>query len=578
VKIFACYTPSHLPLLDRHFLPSLPSGLGGTGNPTLFLNTKVLLRELPQCSATGAFQSDGFQATCLAKVGYILEVLASRLATACAAPPFIFSDVDVRFYGDPTADLLQLLGNNDIAFQDDGPAGACTGFMVMRPTSRVLEYWRKVSEWMRDTNQLDQDAANRLLETHFAPAWGLLPERYWTVGRKGGTWAPGDSVAPPADLMVHHANWTVGIANKMALLEAVRAKTFAHDGDEWERMRLADVPLDDKLKMLAKGVDCIKEGRRFNLDEAIGAVDGTAQERVRQAVKNIDAHRPVVAPVAPNLPAKAMPAAERYPFGATHARRILDEQMEQDAAAKAVPDCLAIVLQFWSGDKDRAMALARLIADIESAWRDDVYMVFARQSSTPMDDDIRKTMAYVGHKFGYVPMEVTVDEKKTYPGIAFDPWASAMQKVSDAYYSGRLPCENAFFCEPDGVPMRASWIDDLKEAHRGTLTLGKRVTGPRMEFGDHLHVNGTMVVHASLWPDHPSLNHCPNNQAYDVFHGRVLINECGPSQVIRNEYGCTDISAAVFLSMSKEAAWLTSIKDMSAFGHAQSLLVHRGKR
>jgi hypothetical protein len=86
--------------------------------------------------------------------------------------------------------------NPDILFQDDGDAGACTGFMVMRPNARVLEYWRKVAEWMRDTNQLDQDAANRLLETHFALVWGLLPERYWTVGRNSTMWNPGDQVAP----------------------------------------------------------------------------------------------------------------------------------------------------------------------------------------------------------------------------------------------------------------------------------------------------------------------------------------------------------------------------------------------
>ena len=573
MKTYACYTETHRPLLERHFLPSLPLRGFGMAKPgtdrTLYDPRAVELKELPQQSATGAFQSDGFQATCLAKVGYILEVLAAKLG----GEPFIFSDVDVRFYGDPTADLMRLLGDSDILFQDDGPAGACTGFMVMRPNPRVLEYWRKVSEWMRDTNQLDQDAANRLLETHFAPAWGLLPERYWTVGRKGVVWNPGDPITPPADLLVHHANWTVGIENKMKLLEAVLAQHLKDTGG---------LPPD----WMERGFQRHPE-RRILVPGTIPPpfhvyVDGVAdKERVSQAVKNIDAHRPVVAPVAPaspKPPVKAMPAAERYPFGATHARRILDEQMDQDAAAKAIPDCLAIVLQFWSGDKDRAMALARLISDIEPEWRDDVYIVFARQSATPMDDDIRKTMAYVGHKMGYVPMEVAVDEKKTYPGIAFDPWASAMQKVSDAYYSGRLPCENAFFCEPDGVPMREHWIDDLKEAHRETLALGKRVTGPRMYFGNHLHVNGTMVTHASFWPDHPSLHKCHPTQAYDVFHGRVLINECGPSPIIRNEYGCTDISAAVFLSMSKEAAWLTSIKDMSAFGHATSLLVHRGRR
>jgi hypothetical protein len=569
MNLACCYTPSHEQLIDQHFKPSVES-------TRLIVNAKVL----PQQSVNGAFQSDGFQATCLAKVGYILEVLAANLG----GDPFIFSDVDVRFYGDPTADLTQLLGNNDIMFQDDGPAGACTGFMVMRPTPRVLEYWRKVAERMRDTNQLDQDAANRLLETHFAPAWGLLPERYWTVGMKGVGWNPGDPVAPPADLMVHHANWTVGVENKLKLLEAVRATREKPRGVYVGSYGVApngeSSPWDGELG----------DYRYHGMMSSAGGgplpppshvyVDGVAdKDRIAQAVKNIDARRPIAAPAAPKPTAKAMDAAERYPFGATHARRILDEQMAQDAAAKAIPDCLAIVLQFWSGDKDRAMALARLIADIEPRWRDDVYMVFARQSATPIDDDIRKTMAYVGHKFGYVPMEVTVDEKKTYPGIAFDPWASAMKKVSDAYYSGRLPCANALMIESDACPLSPDWINRIKEAHTHTLELGKRITGPRMTFGgrQHWHVNGSFVCHCSLWPDRPSLHRCHPRLAWDVFLGEVLLAEAGPSQIIRNEYGCTNISVEVFLSMAKESALLVSAKDYSAIGHAMSLLAHRGK-
>lgn len=563
MKIYACYTPSHNGMFEKHFAPSLR---------TSRLNFSVRL--LPQQSATGAFQSDGFQATCLAKVGYILEVLAANLD----GEPFIFSDVDVRFYGDPTADLMQLFGDSDILFQDDGPAGACTGFMVMRPTPRVLEYWRKVAEWMRETNQMDQDAANRLLETPFAPAWGLLPERYWTVGRNGVCWKPGDPVAPPADLMVHHANWTVGIENKLALLEAVKNTHGACDVDQNDpsHFTVTIPPLSGEAKARVERYG--EAIARQSIDLVMDA-HNEAKARISQAVKNIDALRPVVAPAPPKPPAKAMPAAERYPFGATHARRILDEQMEQDAAAKAVPDCLAIVLQFWSGDKDRAMALARLIADIEPCWRDDVYMVFARQSATPMDDDIRKTMAYVGHKFGYVPMEVTVDEKKTYPGIAFDPWASAMQKVSDAYYSGRLPCANALMIEGDACPLSPDWINRIKEAHNHTLQLGKRITGPRMTFGgrQHWHVNGSFVCHCSLWPDRPSLHRCHPKLAWDVFLGEVLLAEAGPSGIIRNEYGCTNISAEVFLSMAKESALLVSVKDYSAIGHATSLLVHRGR-
>ncbi len=519
-------------MFDRHFKPSLPPGM------------VPVARELSQESASGIFQSEGFQTTCVHKIDYLLKALEANLN----GNPLSFSDVDLRFYGDPTKDLHRRFTDAEMLFQDDGPGGACTGFVAMCPTPRVLAFWRNVAKLMRETDQMDQDAANRLLLTHVAPPWGLLPACYWTVGQTGHEWKPGDPVNPPSDLLVHHANWTRGVSNKLALLAAVLEKT----GGNPEAPKI-DVP---------------------------GVVD--AREKVNQAIKNINAHRPVRASLAvsdaPPVRTFAPPAVERYPFGATHARRLLDEQNRQCQQAEHEPDPIAIVLSFWHGDQDRAMALARLMADIEPRRREDVFLVFARQRTTPMDPDIWRTMLYCGRKFSFVPFEATVDERKPYPGIAFDPWASAMAWTSDAYYDGTLPCENTLFLEADACPLSADWIDRIKAAHAETLLLGKRVTGPRMRFGGHDHINGTMVVHASLWPDRPSLHRCPDRLAWDVFHGHVLIQEASASQIIRNEYGGTDLTAAMFLSMAKESALLVSMKDRSAFGHAESLLVHRRAR
>ena len=535
LKIYSCYSESHRQLFERHFKPSLPATM------------ELAEHELPQDSKTGAFETAGFQTTCLRKVEYLIDVLTKNNGGA----PFLFSDVDVRFYGDPSDDLLRLLGQDDMMFQDDGPGGACAGFMVLRPTPRVLAFWRVVAKLARDHQQMDQDAANRLLATNTAPPWGLLPERYWTYGRGRKEWTGTEPVNPPADLLVHHANWTRGIENKMALLDAVRVK-------------------------MAGG----------QVEAARPATATPAKEKIAQAVKYIDALRPsrIEAPatappqVIQQAEPRLAPSPQRFPFGSTPARMLLAEQNKQCLAAESEPNRLAVILSFWRGDKDRAMALAKLLTDIEPKPRPDVTLVFSRQQATPMDDDIQRAIQYCARKFRVLHFEATVDERKPYPGIAFDPWASAMAWFSDSYYEGGLPCENAFFIEPDGFPLRATWIDDIKKAHQETLLLGKRVTGPRMRFGGHDHINGTMVVHASLWPDRPSLHRCASRLAWDVFHGRVLVDEAGPSQIIRNEYGGTDLTAAMFLSKAMESCWLTSIKDRSGFGHAESLLVYRGPR
>lgn len=229
---------------------------------------------------------------------------------------------------------------------------------------------------------------------------------------------------------------------------------------------------------------------------------------------------------------------------------------------------MALVLQFFSGDKHRAIALARLLADIEPHRRDDVVFVFARQSNCPMDEGLHETQMYVGRKFPVWDLEVQVDEGKKYPGVCYDAWAGAARKMSDAYHSGQLPYGNAFFFEADGCPIGLDWLDRLKRAHEETLLMGKRVTGPLIRFGgvdaSHQvggHINGTLAMHLSCWDDHPSLHRCPPEVAWDVFHGLVLRTEAGPSQIIRNEHGASGVSESMYHVIGKESAWLTSVKD-----------------
>jgi hypothetical protein len=143
VRLYSCFTPSHRPLLDWHFLPSLPEprqalSSGSPPGPQV-MSSDLVIREPLQRSVTCAFASDGFQRTCLDKVDVILEALARETEA------FLFSDVDVRFYRPVVEDLLKCLGDADMAFQWDGPRGReCTGFMVMRTNDRTLSFWELV--------------------------------------------------------------------------------------------------------------------------------------------------------------------------------------------------------------------------------------------------------------------------------------------------------------------------------------------------------------------------------------------------------------------------------------------------
>lgn len=528
MKLFACHTPSHLPLLKDHFLPSVEPEFGRAildhrntpkiDQPEEF---NVRVRELSaqdECD----FGTSGFRQACVDKVHFLREVLAHE------TEPFVFSDVDVRFYGPVVDDLLKCLGDADMACQWDGPyGGECTGFMVIRPNDRTRALWTMVQDCMHKTGLMDQDALHSVLISHLRHdvAVEILPERYWTFGRNDQHWQPGMPVNPPADMLVHHANWTVGVPNKLRLLDAVKAEHEAY---------LKNVAASERAPSVAAMAD---------------------EHGTMRWLRDVKKDETVTITTERTLPYSEV-------------TRMLEDQRRTFTGARHHPLPMALVLQFWEGDKRRAVELARMIADLEPCERDDACFVFARQESCPLDKELYDAQLYVGRKFPVMDLVTKVDPKKKYPGVCFDAWASAVQQLSDAYHTGGLPYGNAFFFESDGCPIGSDWIDRIKAAHTETLLLGKRITGPLMRFGgiDAVHqvgghINGTLAMHLSCWEDHPSLRRCPPKHAWDVFHGLVLRNEAGPSQIIANHHGGRALSEEMYWEFAKEHAWVTSIKD-----------------
>jgi hypothetical protein len=358
---------------------------------------------------------------------------------------------------------------------------------------------------MFDKHIEDQIGMHHVLRARGLTA-GLLPDRYWTVGQTGRHWNPCDPVRPPSDLLMHHANWTVGVENKMALLELVRS---IHE-------RMGGMIPPNSI-----------------------AWENDAKETI--AVKR----RACVGPLT------------------------IEEAVKRSAAIELQnPLPLFLVLQTWQGDAAEACRLLRLLTDIEPGEvRDDVLVVAVQEGT--QHRDLEDAIVYAGKKFSVTTISTEVDIRKEYPGIAFDPWASAVGQLYRWRLTGKLRPESAFFFEPDGCPLRTDWLAWLKRAHSETLQHGKNVTGARMREQDH--INGSLVMHLDLWANKPSLHVCPPNAPWDIYHGHTLVSESHPSHVIRNEFGL-HVAREMFLQYRREGAWLTGVKDGSHHAQARELL------
>ena len=265
---------------------------------------------------------------------------------------------------------------------------------------------------------------------------------------------------------------------------------------------------------------------------------------------------------------------KNHPLGETVVGHLEVERLHREWYGKERhPMKLAIVIQFWDGDKTKALRLARLIADIEQELRNDVLlMLVGRFDVNPVDPEVFATMLYCGKK---MPTNFARSKREAvgHPDGCFGLWAGAADICYQWHLAGKS-VDEVLFLEADCVPARWDWINHWKRLHQANLDAGALVTGPLMVASTFYpaHVNGALGLHIAAWPDLPSLHVCPTGQAWDCYHGPTLMRLAGKWQGGINLYGVRDVGMSTFKTIGRDYAFIASVKDESAFTCAQTLI------
>ena len=192
---------------------------------------------------------------------------------------FIFSDIDIQFFGKIETAVLEALDGHDIVFQQDDPQGMiCTGFYACESNEKVNKLWSEVRRQLaaRTHECGDQKIVNELLndkllvpavlrsrnskarnlsstegkksadtlvkleslvtrvQNKFGLSWTYFPSTFLSGGTlTGRAWSPGDNLDIPGELLIHHANWTIGVDNKIAQMKYVSDSYAARILPEW---------------------------------------------------------------------------------------------------------------------------------------------------------------------------------------------------------------------------------------------------------------------------------------------------------------------------------------------------------
>jgi hypothetical protein len=214
MKLLTFYSDSHENLYKEFFLSSYEEHLKDS--------FELKAKHVTQHSPTGDYGSVGFSETMLEKINHIIESIDTS-----DEEPLVFADCDIQFFGDFKEDIISQLGEYDIKFQND-VACRCAGFFICKQSEKVLNFFENIREILKKNMRPgvdDQVVINQVLDKNLFPnlIHGLLDNKYFTVAMATGSkqWV-GQYFDVPNNIYTHHGNWTVGMENKIKLMNYVK--------------------------------------------------------------------------------------------------------------------------------------------------------------------------------------------------------------------------------------------------------------------------------------------------------------------------------------------------------------------
>jgi hypothetical protein len=220
-QLLTFYSDSHKEFYEDYFLK--------TFNQHLQKEFKLNTLYIDQLSSDGAFGSSGFEETMLLKIKHIINNIDIE-----SSDNLVYADCDIQFFKRIKEDLYEELGDYDIKFQDDITC-LCAGFFICKQTPNVINFFKNVLKTLQnnmENGKLKNGLSDQIIINNFYRnksqkiKIGKLPLKYFTVASSevGPQQWTGQEFSIPPNIILHHANWTVGYKNKIKLLNYIKNK------------------------------------------------------------------------------------------------------------------------------------------------------------------------------------------------------------------------------------------------------------------------------------------------------------------------------------------------------------------
>lgn len=223
---------------------------------------------------------------------------------------------------------------------------------------------------------------------------------------------------------------------------------------------------------------------------------------------------------------------------------------------------IVVSIQYWEGDRDKALRLARHLSGIERHYRKDViFMLVYRRDALPPDD---VTLEVLRQKFGTVHVVKGTRTGKGHPDGCNALWVDTVTALGMLAQHARY----AFTTEADIIPLKRDWINALKVEAAEMEKTGKIVSGywtgqgsDDMRKRQWEHINGNMLVHTNITRKIAEIYFIPAGFAWDIWLGQYFKPHWKKGDWIYNGYvGGTTQNASD--SPNKRGSWT----DQEFFG------------
>lgn len=153
---------------------------------------------------------------------------------------------------------------------------------------------------------------------------------------------------------------------------------------------------------------------------------------------------------------------------------------------------MLIVCAFYPGDQDQALRLAEWTLELGGGKSHDLLLINDARCQGQVADQV---FSIFRRAFGSVERLSLADHYRSWPAAPNATFASAARHIA----SNRPECRYYLWTEPDAVPLKPEWLDDLEAEYRAALDNGKFFLGDLVNVPNvPVHCSGVAIYPSPL--------------------------------------------------------------------------------